>query len=75
MRMRKRDIIGGVLFLLGLLLNLGGMAVLIYFNSQSVIWAAECDRVTAAVVIGIIMMAVSIAMDLLPPGRRGNHDR
>lgn len=69
--MKKRDIIGRVLFWLGMLLGIGGILVLMYFDTQAVIWSDECDRVTAAVVIGLIMMAVSIAMDLLPK-RKGD---
>lgn len=63
--MRKRDIIGAVLFWLGLLTCLGGIAVLEYFNfGRSTVWVEEFDRVTAAVVIGLVMMAASIVMDL-----------
>ena len=68
--MSKRDIISAVLFWLGLLSDIGGMAVLMYFNSKVVIWSDECDRVTAVIVIGLLMMAASIALDLLP--RKGD---
>ncbi len=64
--MRKCDIIGAVLFWLGLLTCLGGITVLEYFNlGRSTVWVEEFDRVTAVVVIGLVMMAASIVMDLV----------
>ena len=72
--MRKRDIIGWVLFLLGLLMDLGGMAVLKYFDSKAVIWSDECDRVTAVVIIGLLIQAASIALDLIPSRKDGDHN-
>lgn len=64
--MRKLDIIGAVLFWLGLLTCLGGIAVLEYLNfGRSTVWVEEFDRVTAVVVIGLVMMAASIVMDLI----------
>lgn len=74
--MRKRDIIGAVLFWLGLLTCFGGIAVLEYFNfGRSTVWVEEFDRVTAVVVIGLIMMATSIVADLLSYfKKRGDRD-
>lgn len=74
--MKKIDIIGKVLFWLGMMLCLGGIAVLEYLNfGQAVIWIKEFDQVTAAAVIGLVMMAVSIVIDWLPSRKRGNHDK
>ena len=71
--MKKRDIIGRVLFWLGLLTSLGGIVVLVYFNfGCSTIKAEELDRVTAVVVIGLVMMAVSITMDFIVRKGEGN---
>lgn len=74
--MRKRDIIGAVLFWLGLLTCLGGIVVLEYLNfGRSTVWVEEFDRVTAVVVTGLVMMAISIAMDLISfLKKRGDRD-
>lgn len=74
--MMARDIIGAVLFWLGLLTCLGGIAALEYFNfGRSTVWVEEFDRVTATVVIGVVMMAASIVMDLISYfKKRGDRD-
>lgn len=69
-------IIGRVLYWLGLLTCLGGIAVLEYFNfGRSTVWVDEFDRVTAVVVIGLVMMAVSIVIDLIVSRKEGKDDR
>lgn len=71
--MEVRYIISKVLFWLGLLLCLGGIAVLEYLNfGQAAVWIKEFDRVTAATVIGLVMMAASIVIDWIPSRKRGN---
>lgn len=75
--MKKAYMIGRVLFWLGLLTDLGGIAVLAHFSfGQAVVWVKEFNRVTAVVVIGLVMMAASIAIDLILYLKKGgNNDR
>ena len=74
--MKVRYIVGKVLFWLGLLTCFGGIVVLEYLNfGQAVVWIKEFDRVTAATVIGLVMMAVSIVIDWISSRKRGNHDK
>lgn len=58
--------IGRVLFRLGLLTGCGGIAVLAHLSfGQAVVPIKELNRVTAVAVIGAVMMAASIAIDLI----------
>ncbi len=64
--MRAREIISRVLFWLGLLLDIGSIAALECLNyGRSTVWVREFDLLGAAVVIGLVMMATSIAIDLV----------
>ncbi len=75
--MKKANIIGWVLFWLGLLLDIGAIAALEYLGfGQSTVWVREFDLMTAAVVLGLVMMAASIAIDLILYLKKGgNHGR
>lgn len=64
--MRAREIISRVLFWLGLLLDIGSIAALECLNyGRSTVWVREFDLLGTAVVIGLVMMATSIAIDLI----------
>lgn len=64
--MRRINELGRVLFWLGLMTALGGMAVLAYFNfGQAAVPVGELAQMTAVTAIGAAMMAVSIVMDLI----------
>lgn len=64
--MNIRDLISRVLFWLGLFTALGSMAVLEILNyGRSTVWITEFDLLGAATVIGLVMIAASIVIDLV----------
>lgn len=75
--MKKANIIGWVLFWLGLLTDIGAIAALEYLGyGKPVVWVCEFDLLGAAVVIGLAMMAASIGIDLAAYVKeRGNSNR
>ncbi len=76
-RLTAKEIISRVLFWLGLLTDIGAIAALEYLNyGRSTVWITEFDLLGAAVVIGLVMMAASIAIDLILYLKKGgNHGR
>lgn len=71
--MKALDKIASVLFRIGSLISLIGVAILAYFNFFCpTIQTKEFDRVLIVVFVGLIMMLVSIAMDFMSVAKNKN---
>ncbi len=65
--MKKRDLIGNVMFIAGMLLSAAGIVILEVLNfREAVAWNPGFDVGTWASVAGIVLMAVSLAVQWLP---------
>lgn len=74
--MKVRDLVGGVMFIAGMLMSAAGIVILEVLNfREAAAWNPGFDVGTWFSVAGIIVMAVSFAVQWLPiPGKRGDRD-